>query len=84
MERLDKLSSGIRGQIMDKDKNHQPVASPAAANRTTSTSDAPQQILVHLGLAVRWEQDPSSSESHSWDLLPEGPLCAAPPISALR
>ena len=92
MELLDELSLGFRGQIMSKDKYHPPVASPAAtADYMASMLDAPQtsfdvlwQTLVHLSLAVRWEQDPSLSESNSQDLLPGAPLCAMPPTSALR
>ena len=46
--------------------------------------DALGQTLVHLGPAVRWEQDPSTSESVSQEILPGVPLHAAPPTSALR
>ena len=77
MERLDELSLGIRGQIMSKDKECPPIASPATADHTASISNALQisfdvlyQTLVHFGLAVRWEQDPSSSKSNSRDHLP--------------
>ena len=46
--------------------------------------DVLQQTLVHLSPAVRQEQDPTLSESVSWDLLPGVPLYAMPPTSALR
>ena len=39
MERLDELSSGVRGQIMGEDKDRPPVASPAAVDHTASMSD---------------------------------------------
>ena len=91
MELLDELSLGFRGQIMSKDKYHPPVASPAAIDYMASMLDAPQtsfdalwQTLVHLSLAVRWEQDPSLSKLNSWDLLPGVPLRAMLPTSALR
>ena len=90
MDRLDKLSSGVRGQIMGKDKEHPPVVSPTAPDHMASMSDAPQtlfdvphQTLVYLGPATRWEQDPSLPESNRWDLPPGAPLCAATP-SGLR
>ena len=73
MERLDKLSLGIRGQNTDED--HLPFASPATDDHTASSLDAlqalfnaPRQTLVHLGPAVRQEQDPSLSKSYSRDL----------------
>ena len=91
MERLDELSLSIRGQTMGKDKDCPLVAFPATADHMASTSnvlqisfDVLKQTLVHLGLAVRQEQDPSLSESHSWDLLPGVPLCAVLPTSVLR
>ena len=75
---------------MGENKDCLPIASPTTADHTASmpdalqtSFDAPQETLVHLGLAVRWEQDPSLSESHSWDLLLGALLCAMPP-SALR
>ena len=46
--------------------------------------DVLQQTLVHLSLAVRQEQDPTLSESVSWDLPPGVLLYAMPPTSALR
>ena len=76
---------------MGEDKDYPPFTSPATADHMASMSDTPQttfkvpcQTLVHLGPAVRREQDPSSSESNSWDLPPGAPLHAALPISALR
>ena len=90
MERLDELSSGVRGKKIGKDKDCPLVASLAAADHTASTLDALQtsfavlcQTLVHLGPAVRREQDYSSSKLVSQDLLPGAPLGTAPP-SALR
>ena len=60
MERLDKLSLGIRGQTLGKDKDCPPVASPAIADHIAFSTDtlqksfdAPQQTLVHLRQAVR-------------------------------
>ena len=89
MECLDKLSSGSRGQ--NKGKDHPPVASPTAADHMAymldtpqTLFDMPQQTLVHLGLAIRWEQDPSLSKSNSRDHLLGVPLHGMPPISALR
>ena len=72
-------------------KDHPPVAFPAAADHMAflldvlqAFFDGLQQTLVHLGLAVRWEQNPSLSKSHSWDL-PLGVLLHAMlPTSALR
>ena len=90
MERLDELSSGVRGKIMGKDKDCPPVASLATADHMASTLDALQtlfdvhQTLVHLSPAVRREQDPSLSESNSWDLPLGAPLHALLPPSALR
>ena len=91
MECLDELSLGIRGQTLGKDKDRPLVASLTTANHTASFMDVPQttfdmlrQTLVHLGPAVRWEQDHTLSESVSQDLLPGAPLRAAPPTSALR
>ena len=93
MERLDELSSGVRGQTTGKDMDHPPVASPTMADQAVPLSDvpralfdAPWETLVHLSPAIRWEQDPTLSEfiSHSQDLLPGVPLCRAPPISALK
>ena len=69
MECLDELSLGVRRQIIGKDKDHPPVASPATTDHMASMSDAQKtlydalcQTLVHLSLAIRWEQDPSLSE----------------------
>ena len=91
MERLDDLSLGVLGQTLGKDKEHPPVVSSATIDHTASSMDAPQisfnvpcQTLVHLSLAVRWEQDPSTSESVSREILPGAPLCAVLPTSALR
>ena len=91
MECLDDLSLGVLGQTSGKDKERPPVASFAAIDHTASSVDMPQisfdalhQTLVHLGLAVRWEQDPSTSESVSRKILPGVPLRAVPPTSPLR
>ena len=91
MERLDDLSLGVLGQTLGKDKEHPPVVSSAAVDHTASSVDVlqtsfdvPHQTLVHLGPAVRQEQDPSTSESVSREILPGAPLCAALPTSALR
>ena len=91
MECLDELSSDVRGQNTGKDKDHPPVASPPAANHTSSLSDAPEalfdspwQTLVHLGPAIRHKQDPSPSESHSHNLLLGVPLHTVQPTFALR
>ena len=58
MERLDELSSGIRGQTTGED--YPPVASLTTADHTASLSDVPQvlfdvlqQTLVHLGPSTR-------------------------------
>ena len=79
------------GQNMGEDKDHPHVASLATADHTASLTDelqtlfdVPQQTLLHLSLAVRWEQDPSSSESHSQDLLLGVLLHTVPLISVLR
>ena len=91
MECVNDLSLGILGQTLGKDKDCLPIASPATIDHTASSTDTPQisfdalhQTLVHLGPAVRREQDPSSSESESWEILPGAPLCAMPPTYALR
>ena len=91
MERLEELSLGIRGQTSGKDKDHPPVASPITTEHTASMMDMLQtsfdalwQTLVHLGPAVRWEQDPTLSKSVSWDLPPGVPLHAMLTTSALR
>ena len=91
MERLDELSLGIGKQKTFENVDCPPVASPATADHMAPSSDVlqalfdtPQQTLVHLGLAVRQDQDPSLSESHSWDL-PLGVLLrAVPTTSGLR
>ena len=90
MERLDELSLGIRGKKMGEGKDCPPAASPAAVDYMASTLDVPQtlfdvpcQTLVHLGSAIRREEDPSLSESISRDLLLGVPLCSVP-SSALR
>ena len=90
MERLNELSLDVRGQIMGEDKDHPPVASPTTADHMASTSDmlqtlfdVPHQTLVHLGPAIRWEQDLSLSKSNSQDFPPGVVLHAVPP-SALR
>ena len=89
MERLNKLSLGIRGQTLGEDKNCPPVASPTTTDHKApmmdvlqTLFDAPQQTLVHLSPVIGWEQNPSLSESVSWDLPPGGPLCTMLPISA--
>ena len=91
MERLDELSSGIRGQTMGEGKDCRPVASPTTADHMPTMSDAlqtlfdvPRQTLVHLGPAIRWEQDPSLSKSNNWDFPLGAPLCTMPPKSVLR
>ena len=91
MEHPYELNSGVRGKITGKDKDHPPVASPTTADHMASMSDmkqasfdAPCQTLFHLKLAVRWEQDPSLSESYSRDLPLGASLCATLPTSALR
>ena len=82
MERLDELSLGIRGLTLGEDKDCPTVASPTATDHTASLVDMPQtsfdvlqQTLVCLSPAIRWEQDPTLSESISWDL-PPGHRCA--------
>ena len=89
MEHLDELNLGSRRQNMGKD--HPPVTSPTATDHTASLLDVPQalfnalqQTLAYLGPAVKWEQDPSLSKSHSWDLPLGVPMCTMPPTSALR
>ena len=91
MERLDDLSLGVLGQTLGKDKDCPPVAFSATIDHMASSMDAPQtsfnalhQILVHLSLAVRREQDPSMSESVSWEIPLGALLHAALPTSALR
>ena len=91
MERLDDLSLGILGQTSGKDKDCPPLASPATIDHTALSTDAPQisfdapcQTLVYLGPAVRQEQNPSSSESVSREILPGALLCTMLPITALR
>ena len=87
MERLDDLTLGILGKTLGEDKDHPLVASPTATAHMASSKDAPQtpfdvpcQTLVYLGLAVRQEQDHSSSESVSRELPPGAPLCTALPL----
>ena len=62
---------------MGENMDHPPLASLAMANQAAPSSDAPwalfdalQESLVYLGPAIRWEQDPTSSDftSHSRDL----------------
>ena len=91
MERLDDLNLGVLGQTSGKYRDCPPVASPTTADHTVSSTDAPQtsfevlcQTLVHFDLAVRWEQDHTSSESVSQELPPGAPLHATLPTSALR
>ena len=91
MERLDDLSLGVLGQTLGKDKDCLPVASPTTTDHTASSMDIPQTpfdvlhlTLVHLGPAIRREQDHSSSESVSWELPPGALLCAMLPTFALR
>ena len=68
MERLNELSLGIRGQNTGKDIDHPPIAFPTAANHMAPFSDmlqaldAPQETFIHLGLAVRQKQDPTSTQ----------------------
>ena len=91
MEHLDGSSLGVLGQTLGKDKESPPMASSAAVDHTALSVDAPQisfnvphQTLVHLGPAVRREQDPSTSESVSQEIPPGAPLRATLPTSALR
>ena len=91
MERLDDLSLGVLGQTSGEDKERPPIASSATIDHMALSVDMPQtsfdapcQTLVHLGPAVRREQDPSTSESVSREIPPGVPLCAVPPTSALR
>ena len=91
MEHLDNLSLGVLGQTLGRDKDRPPIASPTAIDHTASSMDVPQksfnapcQTLVHLSPAVRQEQNPSSSESVSWEIPPGALLCAVPPTSTLR
>ena len=91
MERLDDLSLRVLGQTSGEDKECPPVASSAAIDHmalsvdTLQTSfNAPCQTLVYLGPAVRQEQDPSTSESVSQEILLGVLLHAALPTSALR
>ena len=91
MERLDDLSLAILGQTSGEDKERPPIASSAAIDHMALSVDAPQmsldvlhQTLVHLSPAVRREQDPSTSESVSREILPGVPLRAMLPTSALR
>ena len=91
MECLDDLSLGVLGQTSGEDKERPPIASSAAIDHMALSMDVPQtsfdvphQTLVHLGPAVRREQDPSTSESVSREIPLGAPLCAMPPTSALR
>ena len=91
MECLDDLSLGVLGQTLGKDKDRSLVASPTTADHTALSMDAPQisfnvlhQTLVYLSQAVRWEEDHSSSESVSRELLLGVPLHAPPLTSTLR
>ena len=91
MEHLDKLSLGIRWAKMGEDKDYPSAAFPATTDNMASMSNAPKilfdvvhQTLVHFGPAVRWEQDPTLSESVIWDLPPGAPLHTMLPTSALR
>ena len=76
---------------MREDKDHPLVASPTTTDHIASMLnmlqilfDVLQQTLIHLGSAVRWEQDPSLSKSHGQDLLAGVLLCTMLPTSALR
>ena len=91
MERLDDLNLGVLGQTLGKNKECPPIASSDTIDHMALSVDmpqmsfnAPRQTLVHLGLAVRREQDPSMSESVSREILPVTLLCTMPPTSALR
>ena len=91
MEHLDDLSLGILGQTLGKDKDHPTIASPTAVDHTASSMGMPLtsfdtlcQTLVHLGPAVRREQDPSLLESVSREIPLGALLCTMPPTSALR
>ena len=91
MEHLDDLSLGVLGQTLGKDKDCPPITSPTAVDHMASSTDVPQtsfnlprQTLVHLGPAVRHEQDPSSSESVSREIPPGALLHTMLPTSALR
>ena len=93
MERLDKLSLGIREQNTGEDMDHPPVASPTTADHTApsldalqASFDAPWQTLIHLSPTVKWEQDLNLSQFilHSWDLPLGALLHTMPPISGLR
>ena len=91
MERLDNLSLGVLRQTLGEDKEHPPIASSTTVDHMASSVDGlqtsfdvPHQTLVHLGLAVRQEQDLSTSESVSREILPGAQLCTVPPTSALR
>ena len=48
MERLDELNSGVRGQIMGKDVDCLPVASPAMADQVTPSLDILQALFDML------------------------------------
>ena len=76
---------------MGKDMDCPPNFSLATADNMAASLDAlqvsfymPQQTLVHLRPAVRREQDPSLSESNSWDIPQGEPLHAVLPTLALR
>ena len=78
---------------MGIEMDHTPAVSSTVADPLATSMDAPQalfdapcEIFVYLGLAMRHEQDPTLFKfiSHSWDLLPRGPLCTVLPTSALR
>ena len=91
IERLNELSSDVRGQITGKDMDHSPVASPTAADWVAPSSetpqasfDVPQEALIYLGTAVKQELDLTSPKSHSQDLLPGAQLHAVLPTSVLR
>ena len=91
MKRLDELSLGVLGKTSGEDKEYPPIASSATVDHMASSMEAPQmsfdathQTLVHLGPAVRQEQDPTTSESVSREILPGALLHAMMPTSALR
>ena len=62
LERLDELSSGIRGQTMGIDMDHPLVVSLAMADKVAISTDALQALfnalweaLVPLSPTIRWE-----------------------------
>ena len=69
LECLNELSWGVREKTMGVDMDHPHAVSPIMDDQAAPLLGVPwalfnalQEALVHLNPAIRWEQDPTSSE----------------------